>query len=575
MRISINKSKNFEFVYLIKDFYSNGSRTTKIIEKLGTMDELMNDKKMSRDEVIAWAKDYAHLKTLEEKENQKKISLSLSPSRIIDSNQKRLFNCGYLFLQSLYYQLKMNNICRNIKNHHSFEYDINAILSDLIYSRILSPSSKFSSFEFAHSLLETPKYEIHDVYRALSVLAGECDYIQAEVYKNSHFVCPRNNAVLYYDCSNFYFEIEQEEGLKKYGKSKEHRPNPIVQMGLMMDGDGIPLAFNLFEGNKNEQPSMKPLEQKIIRNFGFSKFVVCTDAGLGSESNRLFNSIEDRAFIVTQSLKKLKKDEMEWALDNKGWKRLGDDRAFTLDEIKKDKDNINQIYYKEEPYTTKKLHQRLIVTYSPKYAAYQKKIRQEQIERAMKMVDSQSIKKERRNPNDPSRFVNKIVTTENGEIAKETTYSLNEEAIEKEARFDGFYAVCTDLLDDDVKDIIKVSEGRWEIEESFRIMKTDFKSRPVYLHRDDRIKAHFLICYLALLIYRLLEKKLNYQYTAPAIIETLRKMALLDTQYEGYMPAYERTRITDSLHKEFEFRTDYEIMTKQNIRSLIKSTKNK
>ena len=572
MRINILKSKNHEFVYLIKDFYSNGKRSTKIIEKLGHMEQLMEQMQLSRDEVIQWAKNYAIEKTNIEKCEQAKISLSFSPSRIIDQNTNRLFHCGYLFLQSLYYQMKMDNVFRNIRNRHKFEFDLDAIFSDLIYARVIEPASKRSSYDCAMSFLEPPKYSIHDLYRSLSVIAEESDYIQSEVYKNSHFIFPRNGAILYYDCTNYYFEIEQEQDMKKYGKSKEHRPNPIVQMGLFMDGNGIPLAFDVFDGNKNEQQSLKPLEQKIIRDFNLSKFIICTDAGLGSENNRLFNSIEGRAFIITQSLKKLKKEDMEWALANEGWKRVSDNKTVNFDEIELDNNYMKQLYYKEEPYTTKKLHQRLIVTYSPKYAQYQKKVRQEQIERAQQMIKNKKSRKTKRNPNDPARFVRVTSVTEHGEVAEQKYYNLDNEQIEKEARFDGFYAVCTDLLDDSIEDILKVSEGRWEIEESFRIMKTEFKSRPVYVQRADHIKAHFLICYMSLLIYRLLEKMLNDKYTTSQIIKALREMKVLDTEY-GYLPAYKRTELTDKLHETFGFRTDYEIITKKHMRNIIKNTK--
>lgn len=573
MRISITKTKNFEFVYVIKDFYSQGSRTTKIVEKLGTMDELSKKMNLSRDQVISWAKDYAKKKTLEESQENEKISILYSPTSLIESGKNRLFQCGYLFLQSLYCQLRLPHTCRMMKQRHKVAFDLDAILADLIFTRILTPSSKASSYEAAKRFLEPPKYELHDVYRALSLLAQESDYIQAEVYKNSHFVTPRNNAILYYDCTNYFFEIEQEDGIKRYGKSKEHRPNPIVQMGLFMDGDGLPLAFDLFEGNRNEQTSLKPLEKKILKDFGLSRFVVCTDAGLGSESNRSFNSFGGRSFIVTQSLKKLKKEELESAMSNQGWKRVWDNRPVDLATVTAE-DDKDILYYKEEPYTTKMLHQRMIITYSPKYAAYQKRIRDEQIHRALNMIGGGKVKRIRKNPNDPARFIEKTSITNQGEIADQTLYHLNEEAIAKEARFDGYYAICTDLMDDEAKDILKVSEGRWEIEESFRMMKSEFRSRPVYLQRDDRIQAHFLTCYLSLLFYRLLEKKLASQYTASAIIDTLRGMKVLE-QDAGFLPAYKRTEITDALHETFGFRTDYQIITKKKMRTIIKNTKEK
>lgn len=589
MRISIRPSaKNVDSIYIIKDLYlrdvrgkkasgnpSGKERTTVTVKKLGRIPDLMAELDMSRDEVIAWAKEQARKMTEEEKKNNEKISVDYYPNQIIDKDVERLFSCGYLFLQSLYYDLRLDNICRNISGRYAFKYSLDAILSDLIYARIIDPGSKRSSYSFCQSLLEPPKYELHDVYRALSVLAGESDYIQAEVYKNSYFVAGRNNRILYFDCTNYYFEIEEEDDFRKYGKSKENRPNPIVQMGLFMDGDGIPLAFNIFPGNQNEQPSLKPLEQDIIRNFGFERFVVCTDGGLGSDDNRLFNDIEGRAFIVTQSLKKLKADERNAAMDDRNWRRLSDGKSVNISEIKADpQSHINDLYYKEETYGTKKVPgQLMIVTYSPRYALYQRSVRSKQIERAEKMVENGAKKKSYGNPNDPARFVRKVSVTENGEAADQTQYSLNEERIAEEKMYDGYYAVCTNLVDDSVKDILSVSERRWEIEESFRIMKTDFEARPVYLSREDRIRAHFLICYLSLLIYRLLEKKLENKYTSTQIITALRSMKLLAVEGIGYQPAYKRTDLTDDLHSKFGFRTDYQIMKKSSVRSVIKQTK--
>lgn len=491
-------------------------------------------------------------------------------NKLMDYHKKKLFTGGYLFLQSVYYGLRMDSICRKIKNRHKFAYDLNAILSDLIYTRVLEPSSKSSSFRAAKQLLEPPAYELHDVYRALSVLAGEMDFIQAEVYKNSFFLGGRNDRILYYDCTNYYFEIEQEDGDKKYGKSKEHRPNPIIQMGLFTDGDGLPLAFSLFPGNQNEQRSLKPLETKILQQFGCEKFIYCSDAGLASEDNRTFNHMGQRAFIVTQSIKKLPAEDREWALSRSGFKRLPDDMPADITELTED--DKDYLYYKDEPYTTKKLHQRLIITYSPKYAAYQKAVRAEQIARAEKMIAGGALKKQRKNPNDPARFVNKIAVTKEGEKA-DIHYYLDQDKIAGEEMYDGLYAVCTDLLDDDVADILKVSEGRWQIEDCFRTMKTDFGARPVYLTREDRIKAHFLTCFLALLHFRLLKRSLKGTYTTEQLLQTLRSMNFADVEEQGFMPVYERQKITDDLHEACGFRTDYEFITKRRMKGIQKKSK--
>ena len=574
MRVTTSKSKNAESFYISKGYVNDkGVSTSVIIRKLGTLKDLLPEHGPTRDDVMVWAKEQARIETLKYKreKEEKQIKLTFHADRPMDYDKQVFYRGGYLFLQSIYYQLQINKICRKLKQKHKFKYDINAILSDLIYARILEPCSKRSSYKAASEFLEKPSYKLHDVYRALDVLGAECDLIQAELYKNSHFLGARNDKVLYYDCSNYYFEIEQEDGNKKYGKSKEHRPNPIIQMGLFMDGDGIPLAFSTFAGNANEQTSLKPLEKKILGEFGCQKFIYCSDAGLGSESIREYNHMGERAYIVTQSIKKLKKEEKEWALDPQGFKKVSDDTPVDITKL----DSSDKgLYYKDEPYTTKKLHQRLIITYSPKYAAYQRTIRDKQVERAQKMLDSGNTKKNRKNPNDPARFIEKTAVTPEGEAA-DIKYSLDENKIAEETLYDGLYAVCTDLLDDNVADILKVSEGRWQIEECFRIMKTDFSARPVYLQDENRIQAHFLICFLALTIYRFLEKKMDLKYTCEELLETLKAINFAEIQEQGYIPLYKREAITDDLHEACGFRTDYQFITKSKMRTIQKKSKRK
>lgn len=572
MNLHISKSKNSESFYVAKSYVkANGSTTSAIVRKLGTLDKLLLEHGPTRDDVIAWAKNEVKMETEKFKEERqtKTVQITFHADRQMDYDQQKFFRGGYLFLQSIYYSLQLNKICRKLKNKYKFQYDINAVLSDLVYARVLEPASKRSSLKIASEFLERPSYELHDIYRALDVLGHECDLIQSEVYKNSNFMINRNDKVLYYDCSNYYFEIEQEDGDKKYGKSKEHRPNPIIQMGLFMDGDGIPLAFSTFPGNANEQTSLKPLEKKVLDEFGCQKFIYCSDAGLASEEIRSFNHMGQRAFIVTQSIKKLPAEEKAWALDLKGFKRVSDDMPVDISEIPEDDTSL---YYKDEPYTTKKLHQRLIITYSPKYALYQKTIRNKQVERAEKMVGTGKPKKNRKNPNDPARFIGTVATTKDGKTADIHSY-LDKDKIESEAQYDGLYAVCTDLLDDDVCDILKVSEGRWQIEECFRIMKTDFSARPVYLQDENRIKAHFLICFLALLFYRLLERKMDNKYTCETILETLKAMNFAEIQEQGFMPLYKREKITDDLHDVCNFRTDYQFITKSQMKTIQKKSK--
>lgn len=572
MNLHITKSKNAESFYIAKSYAKSGGGTSsKIIRKLGTLEQLLPEHGPTRDDVLAWAKNEVKLETEKYKKEKeaKTIMIPFRADRQLDYGVQKFYRGGYLFPQSVYYGMQMHKLCRKLKAKYKFRYDINAILSDLVYARILEPASKRSSYKTAMEFLEKPSYAIHDVYRALDVLGTECDFIQSEVYKNSSFLGKRNDKILYYDCTNYYFEMEQESGSIKYGKSKEHRPNPIIQMGLFMDGDGIPLAFSLFPGNTNEQKSLKPLEEKILHDFGCQKFIYCSDAGLVSESIRTYNHMGERAFIVTQSIKRLAKEDREWALSRTGFKRVSDDKPVDITVLDEDDTGL---YYKDIPYTPKKLHQRLIVTYSPKYARYQKSIREKQVERAEKMLASGNTKKNRKNPNDPARFIGSVSVTNDGEIAKEHKY-LDVEKISSEAQYDGLYAVCTDLLDDDVNGILKVSEGRWQIEECFRIMKTDFSARPVYLQDENRIKAHFLICFLALLLYRIIEKRLDYRYTCDEILHTLKTMNFAEVEEQGFMPLYKREKITDALHDACGFRTDYQFITKSSMKTIQKKSK--
>ena len=576
MKLTISKSKNSEHFYSSLSYINkNGKSTTKTYRKLGSLKELQEKLGTDRDGVIAWCKEQVAEDTRKYKDENEQVVVNLSPSMRIKKNQQREFNCGYLFLQSIMTALRLDNTCRNIKSRHDYQYDLEAILDDLVFARVLDPGSKLSSYKYCHSLLEPPKYELHDVYRALSVLAEESDYIQSELYKNSLFLHKRDTSVLYYDCTNYYFEIEQESGNRKYGKSKENRPNPITGMGLFMDTDGIPLAFDIHKGNMNEQLTLKPLEQKVIRDFDISHFVFCSDSGLGSADNKHFNDFGGRSYVITQSLKKLKQEIREEALSPKYFRKPGQRNYVDISQLDEDDPDVfNTVYYKEIPFGTSKLPtQTLIITYSPRYRAYQEAIRDGQIERAKNMISSGGkLKKNRKNPNDPARFIIKTSTTENGEVADREYCTLNLDKINEEKMYDGFYAVATDL-DDDPEAIVAINRHRWQIEECFRIMKTEFEARPVHLTRDDRIKAHFLTCFMALLVYRLLEIKLDKKYTCEQILSTLRNMNVVELEGCGYIPAYTRTEITDLLHETFGFNTDTQVIKKRKMRSIIKQTK--
>ena len=574
MYVSITGNKD---VYIKQSYRKdNGKTSSRIYKKLGKYNTLLEQFSGNEKELMDWAKKEAEKETLAYNQQKEKVSLSLSPLARIPLEEERVFNIGYLFLQKICSELRIDNICRNIRNHHKFSYDFHAILTDLIYTRILAPSSKLSSYKYCHSLLEPPKYSLQDLYRALSVLAEESDFIQEELYKNSNFIHPRNSRILYYDCTNYYFEIEAEDGIKKYGKSKEHRPNPIITMGLFMDADGIPLAFDIFPGNQNEQLTLKPIEKKVIKDFNCSEFIFCSDAGLGGKSNRFLNSFGNRSYVITYSLKKMKKEERELALLPTQFKVPGSNKLIdlrTLDES--DPKVYNTIYYKEYPLVTGDMDETVIITYSPKYKAYQSKIRNAQIDRAKKMIQSSDKTRKGKGSNDPARFIQRTSVTEDGEIAQKNIYQLDEAKILEESMYDGFYAVVTNL-EGDIREIININKQRWEIEENFRIMKSEFEARPVFVRREDRIKAHFLTCFISLLVYRLLEKKLGEEFTCSQILETLRNMNVtLLSKDSGYIPSYKRTKITDKLHSSFGFRTDYEFIRKSTMRTIIKETKQK
>jgi transposase len=569
MRLKITKSKNASSLYVIKSTYENGMHSSKIVEKLGTMAEL--SEKLRGQDPIEWAKEYIEELNAKEKEEKRDILVKYSTSKIITKDEQRAFNGGYLFLQQIYHELGIDKICREISQKSKFTYDMNSILSRLLYARILFPASKLATSQLALRFIEQPKFELQHIYRALDVIAKEMDYIQSSLYHNSLTVSKRNTGVLYYDCTNYFFEIEQAEGIKQYGVSKEHRPNPIVQMGLFMDGDGIPLAFNINGGNTNEQVTLQPLEKKILSDFELSKFVVCTDAGLASNGNRLFNDKFGRAFITTQSLKSLKRFLMDWALDTGGWYLPGDKKVYVLTELDEE-EYKDATFYKEQWVNEKGLEQRLIVTYSIKYRNYQRKIRNSQIERAQRAISNNPTKLKKSSQNDYKRFIKKTNVTDNGELADKEIYDIDSDLVAKEEAFDGFYGVCTNL-EDDVSAIIKINHRRWEIEECFRIMKSEFKARPVYLSRDDRIAAHFTTCFISLMIYRFLEKKLGEKYTCREIVTGLRDMNFYAIKGEGYIPTYARTDFTDDLHEVFDFRTDYQIVSNSQMKKIFKASK--
>ena len=592
MKLTVSKSKNATLYYVQKSYRTDsGKSSTRTVERLGTIEEVKA--RFGEENTLDAVKAYIKELTLADKEQRRDVVVKLSQNKMIKQNEQNSYNGGYLFLQKVYYELGLDKICNKIEKRHKNEYGLNSILSMLLYTRILYPGSKLSSLEDAKNFIEQPKVDIHQVYRALSLLSKESDGIQAAVYKNSLKLGARHDKVIYYDCTNYYFESEEENGLRQYGRSKENRPNPIVQMGLFTDIDGIPLAFCINPGNTAETTTLKPLEDKLKEDFGLSKVVVCTDGGLASYENRKNDHVGERAFITVQSLKKLEKSLQDWSMETTGWKiaefkdtnetQKADmdkqhDKEYDLSKLDP-KEYANMLFYKERWIKVGKkndqLEQRLIVTFSFKYKEYLQHIREKQIARAQSIIERGVAEKCGKGQNDPKRFIKRDSCTVDGELAEYTSYSLNQEMIDQEARFDGFYGICTDL-EDKATDIIKTNGGRWIIEDCFRITKTEFEARPVYLQRDDRIKAHFLTCFLALILYKYLVKKINragYHFSANNIISTLKDMNFVSVAGEGYIPTYTRTDLTNNLHGSAGFRTDTQIVSKQRMKSIISESK--
>ena len=587
MRLGWSTSKNSISYYAQKTIYVNGKNKSDVVKRFGS--EKYICEKYGVTDAKAWAKEQVRLMNEAEKEDSAKFNIELCAGKDLVIDEQRRFNGGYLFLQDVYYELGLHKICRAISKRHLFEYDLNYILSRLIYTRILYPSSKKSSFEESKRFIEQPSFELHDIYRALSVIAEESDYIQSRLFKNSTAIQKRNTQVIYYDCTNFYFEIDSAEDYKQFGKSKENRPLPIVGMGLFMDMDGIPISFSIYPGNRNEQMTMIPLEEKMLEKFDMSKFVVCTDAGLSSATNRVFNSYDGedglRAYITTQPIKTLKGFLQEWCMADDGWILDGDEsgKKYKISELDDEQDK-DKVFYKtrwikEEGIVhtdrgDKKqiIEQKLIVSYSIKYRDFMRRIREGQIERAKRMVDSGEKTINKKKQNDPRRFIKTDHATKDGEVADQTISYIDESVIAEEEKYDGFYAVCTNL-DDSVSSIVKANKRRWEIEECFRIMKTDFEARPVYLNRQDRILAHFITCFTSLIVYRYLEKKLDNKYTINQILPALQEMDFMKYEGKGYQPVYTRTELTDALHEAFGFCTSKEIIPIAKMRNIISQTK--
>ena len=531
----VPSGKDDAILYYAVSIRKGKKTTSKNVRRIGRLSEL---KKEYTDPIAHFR---AEAKRLTD-EGRSESSFEIPANLMLDPMKKRRVMLGYIFPQSVYYSLGLDMVMRGIRNESKATYDFNRIMRDLIIGRVLSPLSKSSTYEKAFSFPEPPDYDLQHVYRSLSLMAKNFDLIEEKAFKGMKKYADVDTSVTYYDCTNFYFEIEEEDGFRTYGKSKENRPNPIVQMGLFLDRNGLPISMCINPGRTNEQKTMIPLEKMMTERFGIEKFVVCADCGLSGKRNLRFNSTENHGFVVTKSLKKVSEDVRARLMGDGGWKRFGDasGRLYSLKEIREDANLRDVIFYHDEKFAmgSDGFEERIVTTYCGRLREYQRSVRERQLQRAMELIRQGKIRKGV-NQNDVRRFIVVDNVTENGEVAEKKVFSIDRERFEEESEYDGFYAVTTDL-DDDPGEIIRINRGRWEIEESFRIMKSDFDGRPVFVSREDRIRAHFLTCYLAFMIFRIIEQKLNkgdVRYTDPEILRTLRDYEAIDAEsfYVGAM----------------------------------------
>lgn len=585
MRLKKVTTKSNNNYAIIGDYTkSNGKRSTYIYEILGNDQKLVE--RFGTDNTMNEVNEY--IKSLNKKLKEGKelpIILNLNPNKRIEKDEERTFFSGLLFLRKIYYDLEINKIFKEIQNKYKFNFDINSIVECLVFARIIWPSSKLSTYNQSKRFIGNYNFEIQHVYRTLQYLAKEIDNIQKDLFNYSKNTMDRDFRVVYYDCTNYFFYTEEND-FQRYGISKQHQPLPLVQMGLFMDSDGYPIAMNINPGNTAESKTMVPGEEKIIKDYNLSNknIVVCTDAAMCTDEIKNFNVKDGRGFIITQSIKKLNKDLQNFALDKKGWRILGKiNEIFDLSEKDEDfkEEHYDDIFYKEIECETKSVKQTLIVTFSYKYQDYQHKLKSHQFERAKKLVEETNKKNEKVekkkdlqkikisiNPNDPKRFIVQKPLDKDGKQICDILYEADTNIFEEEEKYNGLYGVTTNLIDQ-TSTVIKVMHSRWEIEESFRIMKDDFDSGTVYLSREDRIKGHFITCFLALFIYRYLEHNLKNKHTTHEIVQQLQEMKLLEHKGKGYEPTYKRTDLTDDLHEFLGETTDNEVITYKKIKKIL------
>ena len=598
-RLKTSKSTNSISYSIIEDYYRNGKRTSRVVEKIGNNSKVSKLAEKENIDIDTWLNNYLAKYKREHgiAVEDEKIIIEKYANKLIPKNVTNKFNVGYLFLKDIYYSLKIDQIVKNITKKYKFEFDLNEVLSNLVFSRIIYPSSKLKTYELSQKFIETPKYNLENLYRGLTYLNEDLDYIQKELYNNSKSVIDRNSKIMYFDCTNYYFDINEETDFQKYGHGKDGKAKPLVGMGLFMDGHGLPIAMNLFPGNENETKHLIPLQEEISKEFNLQdkQTIICTDAAMCTDEIKQFNIKDGRAFVITQSIKKLKQVYKDEVFKDDNWHIVGDlKHVYKLNDILNDeyksKEHYETIFYKIVQTETAHVVQDLIVTFQIKYRDYLRNVRDGQVQRAKNKIGSSNGDKLKlsNNQNDYRRLIKEEVKAINNDKNNKEdnslnepkknekfiySYSIDEDIIKEEEKYDGYYGITTNLTGD-ISEILAISKNRWEIEESFRILKTDFDSGTVHLSREDRIKAHFLTCFISLLIYRILENKLNYKYTNNQIIEKLREMEVYEEKGSGYSPAYVRNDLTDDLHDLFGFRTDFEIVPYENFKKIFTQVKN-
>lgn len=596
--------------YYIQQGFRNGKKTTtKNIKRLGKHSELL----LITDNPLEYAKNEVKKMNEEYRSGRSEFVVTMDfneriPSTDSPCSNSTSLNIGYLYLKDIYAKLNLSDFFKSVSSDRKITYDCNKICQFLTYARILNPASKYGTYDKLDTYYEKPQVEYQHMIRFLDILDRNSDKYLKHLFDNSENIVKRDTSVMYYDCTNYFFETEKPDeeivdevtgeiilGLRQFGISKENKTSPIVEMGLIMDSRGIPISMCIHPGNTNEQLTAVPLEKEVIKMTGNKKFIYCADAGLGSYNIRKFNDMGGRAYIVTQSVKKLGQEIKDIVFNDSNYRLLSNDDAITLKEMrtfnKKDANNLslyNDFAYKVIPANTamdtglyeekvykngrtKKvkakgtLHQYIIVTFSRKMMEYQRTIRERQLERAKKLLRLKDPEKIKKGPNDIRRFLKNT-------SSDTANYVLDMDKIHEEEKYDGFYAVATNL-DDSAKDILAVAQNRYKIEDCFRIMKTNFDARPVFLRKPERIRAHFLICYTALLIYRLMECKLDdnlTHVTTSNLIKTLRNMNVVNMDDMYYKSIYSGSQALDALERCFELQLNRKYYRPSDLNKIVK-----